>query len=338
MAGANIFVIYADGHGNVTLSPRHGAGHFEPEHDTTANVTLLEGSGVSQGRMVANVLCSNCESWSGGTTDFTSDSGSWIHASLPGDPLDSIDVDEEIEQHQDHGSFTWDYSSAQGGSDVNPFVAKAGSNGGVSKTPHASSGSNAGESSESEDDDDEAEPSEMMVRAHGTLAAIVFLVLFPSGAIFVRIPSLTRFVWIHAGIQIFTYCCFIAAAGLGIYIATKEHMLMNHHPIIGIVLLAALFFQPFFGLMHHSFYKKKQGRTFISHLHIWEGRLAIILGMINGGLGIKLAGDVKEGYEIAYGVVAGVMGVAYLGTVVYGEMSRRKNSLGTQNGERKQEG
>lgn len=53
MAGANIFVIYEDGRGNVTLSPRQGEGHFEPEADKTANVTLLEGSGVSNSRMVA---------------------------------------------------------------------------------------------------------------------------------------------------------------------------------------------------------------------------------------------------------------------------------------------
>ena len=325
MAGANIFVIYSDGNGNVTLSPRHGEGEFEPEHDNTANVTLLEGSGIHKGKMVANVLCSNCHRWNGGSTDFSSSAGDWIHASRPGDPLDSADVDEEIEQHDDHGAFTWAYTSAQGGQDVNPFVSTSHSTG-VSETPPTFSGSN--DSATDDDDDmDNDEASDVMLKAHGTLASIVFLVLFPLGAMIVRIPGLNLPLWVHAGVQIFTYCCYIAAAGLGIFIAKTEHLLNNHHPIIGLVLLAILFFQPFFGVAHHSEYKKKQRRTVISHLHIWIGRLAIILGVVNGGLGFKLVGDVKDGYKIAYGVVAGIIGLAYLTVIVFGEAKRKKEPV-----------
>jgi len=59
MTGANIFVIYANAAGtNVTLSPRLGSGHKQPASDTTANVTLLGGSGISSdGKMTANIRC-----------------------------------------------------------------------------------------------------------------------------------------------------------------------------------------------------------------------------------------------------------------------------------------
>lgn len=57
MAGANIFVVYTSGNGNVTLSPRLGTGHFMPEFNRDAQVTLLEGSGVSGGKIIANVRC-----------------------------------------------------------------------------------------------------------------------------------------------------------------------------------------------------------------------------------------------------------------------------------------
>jgi hypothetical protein len=58
MAGSNIFVIYADAAGtNVTLSPRLGTGEQEPMSDNTAMVSLLSGSMVSNGMMVANVKC-----------------------------------------------------------------------------------------------------------------------------------------------------------------------------------------------------------------------------------------------------------------------------------------
>lgn len=58
MTGANIFMIYANAAGNnVTLSPRYGSGNRQPQSDTTAEVTLLGGSGISNGVMTANIRC-----------------------------------------------------------------------------------------------------------------------------------------------------------------------------------------------------------------------------------------------------------------------------------------
>jgi hypothetical protein len=60
MRGATIFVMYADGAGNVTISARlGGGGHVEPVQNAAlqAGVTLLEGSGIVDGNMIANVKC-----------------------------------------------------------------------------------------------------------------------------------------------------------------------------------------------------------------------------------------------------------------------------------------
>jgi hypothetical protein len=58
MTGANIFVIYASSSGtNVTLSPRTGSGHVQPTYNSDTQVTLLEGSGISNGVMTANIKC-----------------------------------------------------------------------------------------------------------------------------------------------------------------------------------------------------------------------------------------------------------------------------------------
>lgn len=58
MSGANIFMIYSNAAGtNVTLSPRRGIGERQPSSPSTAAVTLLDGSGISNGMMVANVKC-----------------------------------------------------------------------------------------------------------------------------------------------------------------------------------------------------------------------------------------------------------------------------------------
>lgn len=58
MAGSNMFLIYAGSDGqNVTLSPRLGVGLQEPDYNTAAQVSLLEGSGIVNNVMTANIRC-----------------------------------------------------------------------------------------------------------------------------------------------------------------------------------------------------------------------------------------------------------------------------------------
>lgn len=61
MSGSNIFMVYANAAGsNVTVSPRLGVGKVEPTTSgSTAQITLLSGSGISNGQMIANFRCKN---------------------------------------------------------------------------------------------------------------------------------------------------------------------------------------------------------------------------------------------------------------------------------------
>ena len=60
MAGSNIFVAYVSSSGtNVTLAPLTGVDHSLPGANANAQVSLLEGSGVFNGTMVANVKCTS---------------------------------------------------------------------------------------------------------------------------------------------------------------------------------------------------------------------------------------------------------------------------------------
>ena len=52
-------------------------------------------------------------------------------------------------------------------------------------------------------------------------------------------------------------------------------------------------------------------QTFIGEWHKWFGRALVLLGAINGGLGLQLSGNTTGG-EIAYGVVAGVVFIVYV--------------------------
>ena len=85
----------------------------------------------------------------------------------------------------------------------------------------------------------------------------------------------------------------------------------NGHPIIGILVVSLLLIQPPLALIHHSIFKRTHRRTIWATAHVWWGRILITLAIINGGLGLELSGNTTKG-EIAYGVVAGVMWVAWV--------------------------
>merc|ERR1711939_613994 len=58
MSGANMFVVYAADSTNVTVSPRLGTGHTQPQVNGDAQISVLEGTGIaSDGSLVANVRC-----------------------------------------------------------------------------------------------------------------------------------------------------------------------------------------------------------------------------------------------------------------------------------------
>jgi len=84
-----------------------------------------------------------------------------------------------------------------------------------------------------------------------------------------------------------------------------------------------LFFQPILGFMHHLMFKKHHRRQIWSYGHLWVGRIFITLGIINGGLGLKLANNTRSG-EIAYGVVAAIFWLLWMACAVYGEIKRAR--------------
>ncbi|KAM0719834.1 hypothetical protein Q7P37_003969 [Cladosporium fusiforme] len=420
MSGANIFIMYksADGN-NVTVSPRSGSGHNEPSVNSNADISLLEGSGVEGNTMTANIRCGSCDSWSGGSMDFSSSSASWIHATASGSTIQSDSLDESLSQHgRDYGSFDWDFSNAKGGSEVNPLLSSSGTSNSGSSTGTASSGgatctpapsktlaSVTGTSGcptawpteystswpsarptwaadchpegygpggrgpnrdnvawptdapwrendkrdlpECDGDDDGSSSSsgssssnlsqnsrsgafggasrETIILAHGVMAALVFVGLLPIGGILIRVASFTGLLWVHAALQILGFILYIVAFAMGVILAMNSGYLSEAHPIIGIVLLVLLFVQPLGGWLHHRAFKKHGRRTTVSFAHIGIGRIAIFLGMVNGGLGLKLAGNREQSAIIAYAVVAAVMGFLYLASIFYGERKRKRN-------------
>ncbi|KAL1652504.1 hypothetical protein SLS61_004808 [Didymella pomorum] len=311
MTNSNMFIMYTDGNGNVTLSPRFSRGESMPQYTSNLDVELLSGSGIANGVMTANFRCGNCSS--SGTTNFSAQSGRWIHARKGGSAMDTTDAQSRFSQHDEEGGFTWQYTNAVGGSTSNPFTA---SDAVVSGGAATSSGSGNNSSSSMRKN---------ILLVHGIFASVAFLVFFPIGAIIMRLGKLNNVVAVHVATQVFAWLLFITAFGLGLYYGITGNYMSEAHPIIGLVLAALLLIQPLAGWLHHRQFLRTGQRSAVSHSHIWTGRVAIILGMINGGLGLQLGG-------VETSVVAGVVGLVYLGAIVFGELarSRRHSVAGSQ--------
>jgi hypothetical protein len=66
-----------------------------------------------------------------------------------------------------------------------------------------------------------------MIKAHAIMACLAFAILFPFGAISIRLLSFPGLVLVHALFQIFAYLIYIIAFGLGVYLATQMRIVSS---------------------------------------------------------------------------------------------------------------
>ncbi|KAJ4394336.1 hypothetical protein N0V93_003553 [Gnomoniopsis smithogilvyi] len=308
MAGANMFILYTDGTGNVTVSSRQGTGETTPKYSasTASDIQLMSGSGVTNGKMVANILCTNCKSWSGGSLSTTSTSVAMIGAWKSGASLDSTDPSASISYHDAHTAFDLDLTQATLTTDSNPFTSAA------TTTTTGSSGVTQA-----------ARPDPKVIYAHGLGMALVFVVLYPLGS--ALMPMLGK--WkLHAGFQIVAWLGMWAFFGLGVYGAQVRNLLFNNsHTLFGTVVVCLLAIQPALGQLHHSHFMKTGGRGIVSYVHLWWGRILLVLGTINGGLGFQLT-HTSHGWITAYSIIAVVFYLFYAVVKVFTAMRHQRRS------------
>jgi hypothetical protein len=337
MNGANIFLMYQDGNGNVTISPRSGSGHVEPQYDPNgADLELLEGSGVVDGEMIANVRCSNCNRWDGGSLDF-SGTGNFISAWRRGS-MSSSELDAGISVHDSRLTFNLDLSTAQVSTDaaVNPFVSSGGGNnnddggdggddGDDNNNNNNGPGSGNGPISIGGDSSSDSNPKLIV---HGVLMAVTFVALYPTGA-FLQ-PLLKKW-FLHAGWQMVAFIIMWIGFGFGYVLAQDFGMLFkNTHTILGTVVCSLMCLQPILGFLHHQHFLKHHNRGAVSYAHIFYGRSLMIIGIVNGGLGLQLANAPNQA-TIAYIVVTVALFLVYAVISINSEMKRLRAS-GNGNG------
>lgn len=150
--------------------------------------------------------------------------------------------------------------------------------------------------------------------------SIVFIVLFPLGAIAQHLPLKGVRVTgrIHAPIQILGLIMMIGAMGLGIDIAKND---LNYfspvkaHVVIGLLVTCTIIVvQPAMGILQHRHFKRTGGKCAFAYVHRWTGRVMICLGWINSGLGFQLVGipPVKTHSLVRNFVIMGILGGTWL--------------------------
>lgn len=258
--------------------------------------------------------------------DFKAESTPWIWGHRSGDPMNTNDVSATIRIHDAHGALTFD-ATAHGGPDSNPFLSQATPTSPPTPTSTSRPSSHGGATKSHG-------PPKRVVRmyvAHGVMACLAWAGIFPIGGIMIRLLSFKNLLWVHAGLQIFGFCLYTAAVGLGIELSINPRFwrMNNKHVIIGLIIFALFFIQSFTGYLHHVMFKRSRGqRSIWSYLHLWSGRLCIPLGMINAGFGFQITHKGLNTWEVkTYTVFAVIVFVAYVVSVAMGELKKRKESI-----------
>ncbi|PYH99639.1 CBD9-like protein [Aspergillus ellipticus CBS 707.79] len=308
MTDGNMFIVYSASEHNVTLSTRRASGHVEPVYDSSIEAHLLDGSGVHDGVMTANIRCNNCTTLTDGDNAL-SNSSSWIWAMTHGPPLMSSNVSETLYQHDWHGSFSVDLTQTGDSNHSNPFWVPVSD---LLKFPQYIG---------------QQQVSDTLLHkkriAHGVMTSVAFVLLFPNFALLLYyVPSRRTVPWVHAPLQLFAVLLAVAGFGVGVSVSKDLQEIGGYHPVIGYVAVGGVvFIQPVLGIMQHLHFRKTGGSSLYGVSHRYLGRFFAALGIINGGIGFHYAAaknpDIPPASPIAYGIICGSMFVIYVSVILW---------------------
>ncbi|KAI3332886.1 hypothetical protein F4824DRAFT_474025 [Ustulina deusta] len=281
---------------NVTISPRRCSDHSEPVYDAGVDVKALPGTGLrNDTTFVFNGVCGNCRTWSrNGKIDVSSSAQEMVYAMGPSSDAWSDDPRQSVKVHSRYGSFTMDLVRATGAGGVPAIpadenVTSVGAVQQLARTGYV----------------------DKKAILHAVFMVLAFVGIWPFGILVLRVGGSVR--W-HAINQAVAFGLVLVGAILGFVISTsynRSKKFNTPHQIIGILVFVFVIAQLALGYLHHRIYKKTQQPTKMAPIHVWLGRLVILLGIVNGFTGFPLA--LSPGYDFALlGVVSFVLPVFLL--------------------------
>ncbi|EME88381.1 uncharacterized protein MYCFIDRAFT_86102 [Pseudocercospora fijiensis CIRAD86] len=311
MDNARMLISYvgSDGHTLVNTC-RMSKGHSEPEWESDVVIEGVHNDTYApysntlspDGIMIAHAICRNCSQWATGGLDTSSTAQPFIFALGPNVTLEDDHPNAPLRLHEFHGKFQLDMTVATNFSGSHGRVP-APQDPGLQVGDSFWAFANYMSSNVYKTGTD----SEWAQTAHAVFMCLAFLLVFPLGAICLR---LVRRAMVHAIVQVFGLGLVLIGFGLGIYASklyNKSKSFASAHQIIGLLVFAALFLQVGLGLSHHLLYMRTGSPTILGKIHRFLGISILVLGIVNGGLGLDFAGSPK----VAYGVVVAIMVVIF---------------------------
>lgn len=157
----------------------------------------------------------------------------------------------------------------------------------------------------------------------------------PFAALTLYLPYTKKVPHIHAPLQVLSIILVIVGLVLGVQLAKPLELTTGYHQVIGYVIVGILLSaQPILGLLQHLHFRNTGTRSGMGIGHQWLGRIVIITGVVNGGLGMMQSGPVGNEWvpnyaPVAYSIVAAAVFLIYVGVVV-GTALRKKNVRPTE--------
>jgi hypothetical protein len=212
-----ISYLSADGH-NLTNSVRFSDRHSEPtveegkvvENVSTDRYAPFSNTVSPDGIMIAHAVCRNCSTWrNGGGLNLSNTAEPFIFASGPNERLRDDEMNAPLRMHSFHGRFTLDMTVA---------TNRTGDYGRVPapQDPGLQVGDGfwAFANYFSEAKGGMGRDREWAGTAHGVVMGCAFLLIWPAGAISLR---LLRRVVVHAAVQGLGVVFVVVGLGLGVY-------------------------------------------------------------------------------------------------------------------------
>ncbi|KAJ9129783.1 Integral membrane protein, partial [Pleurostoma richardsiae] len=250
------------------------------------------GAAIVNGTLVYSAVCHNCHSWpGGGTLDVQSSAVKAIYATGPSGLGKSNHRAAPLKYHSDYGSFTIDMRSALGSAAAPVLDGKSLSAG---TTLH----------------DSESGQRDWVAIIHAVVMVFCFMGLMPFGVVILRVGEWVRWHGVNQGIAMVGVIC---GFGLGVktgllYIRSKNFS--SAHQVVGLIVTVSIVVQFLLGFFHHRIYKNTEQPTKLAPIHVWLGRVTVVLGIFNCFLGFPLAVESKYNYVLA-GLVIAIVSIMF---------------------------
>lgn len=300
-----ISYIGEDGH-TLTNSCRYSSGHNEPELEpdmviegvTTDIYAPYHNTLSPDGIMIAHAVCRNCSIWKDGALDLTNTAQQFVFALGPNKTLHSDDPAANLRLHEFHGTFQLDMTVATNTTGAYGRVP-------APQDPGLQVGDGfwAFANYYSSDVYSTGTDTAWFAGAHAAFMGIAFLLILPLGALSLRLVRKVRY---HALAQMLGLVFVAVGFALGVYCSTvfnKSKHFNSTHQIIGLLIMAALLIQIGLGLSHHFIYMRAGTPTIMGKTHRFLGISILTLGIVNGFIGLKFAGNPM----VPWGVVVAIM-------------------------------